>query len=126
MAKGAAVPAMLDNEVFQGFWAGFLLVLAIVVGAILLARTMMGRAAPSSLTLDKEVASGIQGRRLAGMIALLASKTFGVGVYIYMVVVVWRLPLLAFGAGLFSGLGMVVAAASIVHLLRPKEKTKNN
>ncbi len=126
MAGGATVPAMLDNLVFVGFGAGFLLVLAILVGAILLARAMVGPAAPSNPTLDEDLVSGIRGRRLAGMIALLALKTFGVGIFVYMVVVVWCLPLLAFGVGLFSGLGAVVAAASIVHLIRPKKKTKNN
>ena len=126
MAGGATVLAMLDNQVFVGFGAGFLLVLAILVGAILLARAMVGPAAPSNPTLDEDLVFRIRGWRLAGMIALLALKTFGIGICIYLVVVVWCLPLLAFGAGLFSGLGAVVAAASIVHLIRPKKKTKNN
>ena len=60
------------------------------------------------------------------MLALLLLKTFGAGAAVYWALSVCRLPLSAFAAGLFVGLGALVLVSVLDPRFRPQKKNKND
>lgn len=113
-----------DYEWWLGFGAGILLFSGIVLAAMIQVRHLLASSIP---TASSDGTNPRLGRwRIALMILLLALKTFGAGVVIYFILVVWRLPLTAFALGLFVGLGAMALVGVLGPRFRVEKKKKNH
>ncbi len=113
-----------DEEWWLGFGSGFVLFSAICLVAIILVRHLLSSSIPIAST---EGVSPKLGRwRIALVIFLLALKTFGVGACVYWILVVLRLPLPAFAAGLFGGLTFLILGSIVGSRFGAEKKKKKH
>ena len=124
MMAGEAMTMAFDRVWWLGFVSGFLVFSGICLVAIFQVRHLFAASVP---TTSAEVMAPKLGRwRVVLMLGLLVLKTLGAGVAVYWVLLVWRLPLPAFAAGLFAGLGALVFASVLEVRSRAKKKKKNH
>ncbi len=115
---GIAMP--FDIRWWWGFISGFLLFSVIFAGVFFQVRIFFVTSVPR---VDDDGAVIKVGRwRIALMVGLLALKTFGVGVSVYVILVVLRLSVSAVGAGLFVGLAVMVVGAMWVMRFGSKKR----
>ena len=121
MAIAMAVVAMpFDIRWWWGFISGFLLFSVIFAGVFFQVRLFFVTAVPR---VDDDGAVIKLGRwRIALILGLLALKTFGVGVSVYVILAVLRLSLSAVGAGLFLGLAVMVVGSMLVMRFGSKKR----
>ena len=119
------VRAMVFDRVWWlGFVSGLLLFSGICLVAVFQVRHLLATRSPKA---SPEVAAPKLGPwRLAMLLVPLVLKTFGAGAAVYWILVVWRLPLLAFAAGLFVGLGALVLVSVLGPRFRSQKKKKND
>jgi hypothetical protein len=90
---------------FAGFVGGLLLCAGIVASIFFQVRFLM---------LASTGEGRPRGLRAFLMILLLAAKTFGAGLGVWLLLVVWRLPLGAFALGLFAGLALTIVFSILI------------
>lgn len=114
------IAMLFDIRWWWGFISGFLLFSVIFSGVFFQVRIFFVTSVPR---VDDDGAVIKVGRwRIALMVGLLALKTFGVGVSVYVILVVLRLSLSAVGAGLFVGLAVMVVGAMWVMRFGSKKR----
>ena len=119
------VRAMVFDRVWWlGFVSGLLLFSGICLVAVFQVRHLLATSVPTAST--DGVAPKLGRWRTAMLLVLLVIKTFGAGAAVYWVLLVCRLPLLAFAAGLVAGLGVLVSVSVLGPRFRPQKKKKND
>jgi len=106
----------INGPEIAGFVGGLLLCAGVVTTIFLLARQLL-----ESAGKEGEGGGRPKGFKAFLMIALLAIKTFGAGLGVWLLLVVWRLPLGAFALGLFGGLSLTVIVALFISMRAEKK-----
>lgn len=104
-----------------GFVGGLLLCAGIVATVMFQVRHLLISAAG-----EGEGGGRPKGLRAFLMIALLALKTFGAGVGVWLLIGVWRLPIGAIAFGLFGGLAVTVVGAILFSWQAQKKSAKKH